>query len=202
MQTFVPLVLFAFVTSITPGPNNIMLLASGVNFGWRATLPHLLGVSFGFFLLLMAVGLGLGEVFRTYPEIYAGMKWVSAAYFIYLAWAIVQSSAQNPNAERSTEARPMSFSGAIAFQWINPKAVLMAIGYFSSFAPPHSGFSAVLIMAALFSAINLPCLGVWALFGDRLREHLQVPRVRLIFNWTMAVLLLASLLPIFFGIDR
>lgn len=200
LEILIPLSLFAFVTSITPGPNNIMLLASGVNFGLRATLPHLLGVSAGFFLLLMVAGLGLGEVFKTYPEIYSGMKWVSAAYFIYLAWGIIQSSAPRPSDAYAASNQPMSFLGAVAFQWVNPKAVIMAIGYFSSYAPPNSSFFTVLMMSGLFSAINLPCLGAWALFGDRLREHLQVPKVRLIFNWTMAVLLVASLLPIFFKI--
>jgi threonine/homoserine/homoserine lactone efflux protein len=195
LEIFIPLILFAFVTSITPGPNNIMLLASGVNFGLRRTIPHLFGVSHGFFFLLMAVGLGLGEIFKAYPEIYAGMKWVSAAYFIYLAWGIVQSTAPRTD---GTQPQPMSWLGAVAFQWVNPKAVIMAIGCFSSFAAPGSGILLIFMISAVFSLVNLPCLGIWALFGDRLRDILQVPKYRLIFNWAMAVLLIASLLPIFF----
>lgn len=198
LETFIPFAIFAFVASITPGPNNIMLLASGVNFGVRATVPHMLGINTGFFALLLAAGFGLGEVFKTYPDFYAFMKWVSVIYFFYLAAMIVRSSTPSSDTKSGSKARPLNYLEAALFQWINPKAVLMAIGGFSSYAPPGSNARFVILLSVLFAAINAPCIALWAVFGARLREHLQNPSYRMIFNWVMAILLIASLLPILF----
>jgi threonine/homoserine/homoserine lactone efflux protein len=197
LQLLLPLSLFAFVTSITPGPNNIMLLTSGVNFGFRATIPHIFGIGTGFFSVLFAIGIGLGEVFKAYPEYYTVMKWISAVYFFYLAWGITRSATPQADAGSRKNARPMSYLGAAAFQWANPKAIVMAIACFSSYAPLNSSVRDVIAIASLVMAINLPCVSVWALFGSRLRDYLQNPSHRMTFNWIMAILLISSLLPIF-----
>lgn len=191
MQLFAALTLFAFVSSITPGPNNLMLLASGVNHGFRATLPHMVGISVGFFVLLLAVGLGLGLLFEQVPQLYVLLKWLGAAYLLYLAWGVATAGAP----EDATASRPIGFWGAAGFQWVNPKAWVMAVGAFSSYVPAHSGSALVLGAASLFAVVNLPAIGLWALCGSRLRHWLRIPRYRRIFNGVMAVLLVASLAP-------
>jgi threonine/homoserine/homoserine lactone efflux protein len=188
---------FALVTSITPGPNNFMLLASGVNFGFRASVPHMLGISSGFFLMVIAVGLGLAEVFSQFPWVYDLLKWVGAVYMVYLAWCIATSGPPKEAAPQpGRSATPMSFWGAAAFQWINPKAWIMAVGAFSTYVPPSNGWVAIVCVAALFAIINLPSVGIWALFGSKLRHVLRVRRNLLAFNYTMAGLLVASLYPL------
>ncbi|MDY0329275.1 MAG: LysE family translocator [Thiomonas sp.] len=187
------LALFAFVTSVTPGPNNLMLLASGANFGFRASIPHLLGISTGVLILLASVGLGLAELFSLWPWAEVAMKWIGALYMIYLAWRIARASPPDGSAVR--ESRPMRYIGAFAFQWVNPKLWLMALSVFSVYVPGSGGFSLVLAVAALFSLINLPTISVWALGGARLR-HLLTEQGRVkVFNLTMAALLLATLWP-------
>ena len=191
IHLFTALSLFAFVSSITPGPNNLMLLASGVNHGFRATLPHMAGISTGFFILLASVGLGLGLLFAQVPQLYLVLKWLGAAYLLYLAWGVATAGA--PKDAEATH--PLGFWGAASFQWVNPKAWVMAVGAFSSYVPAHSGSALVLGAAALFAAVNLPAIGLWALCGSRLRHWLRIPRYRRIFNGVMAVLLVASLAP-------
>lgn len=198
IEILIPLSLFAFVTSITPGPNNIMLLASGVNFGFRATIPHIIGISAGFFSLLFAVGIGLGEMFKIYPLLYVVLKVISVIYFLYLAWRIVNSAAPQRRGAQ-TKGRPLNFFEAAFFQWINPKAIIMAIACFSVYAMPDAGLFVIFLMSLIFTAINAPCVGMWALFGSKLRDYLQNPTYLVAFNWTIAMLLLASLLPILFN---
>jgi len=130
---------FAFVTSVTPGPNNMMLLASGVNFGVRRSIPHMFGISLGFMLLVAAVGLGLGQVFQRLPVLHDALRYVGAAYLLYLAWKIAQSGA--PQSRENAEAKPFTFLQAAAFQWVNPKAWIMAIGAITTYTP-QDGFSA------------------------------------------------------------
>lgn len=197
-QTFFAIAMFAFVSSITPGPNNLMLLTSGVNFGFRPTIPHMLGISFGFGLLVMSVGLGLAQVFQTFPIAYAIMKWVGVAYMVYLAWAIANAGGLNlSKASKKSTLKPMTFFGAAAFQWVNPKAWVMAVGVFSTFLPGQSSLLVVLMVAGIFCAINLPSVSIWALFGARLRDAFESPQFRRLFNYVMAGLLLLSLAPIF-----
>ncbi len=195
-DTLIALSLFALVTSITPGPNNLMLLASGVNFGFRPTVPHMLGISSGFLVMVIAVGLGLAEMFARMPWIYAVLKWVGATYLLYLAWCIATAG---PPAESNEgrAAKPMTFWGAAAFQWVNPKAWVMAISAFTTYVPASSGVLTVILAAVIFAGINLPCVSVWALFGQGLRLVLRVPRYRVAFNWGMAALLVVSLYPLF-----
>jgi threonine/homoserine/homoserine lactone efflux protein len=196
---------FAFVTSVTPGPNNLMLLASGMNFGFRASVPHVLGIGGGFFCLLIAVGMGLGGVFARYPQTYEVLKWVGAAYLLYLAWGIAASGApvgaklDEParRAPEQTRGRPLGFLGAALFQWVNPKAWAMAVGAYTAYVPATSGWELVAAAAFLFAAINAPCVSLWALFGSRLRRWLMDPAYRRVFNVAMAVLLVGTLIPLF-----
>ncbi|PBQ13933.1 lysine transporter LysE [Pseudomonas congelans] len=187
--------LFAFVTSITPGPNNMMLLASGVNFGFSRTLPHMLGISVGFFVLVLAVGFGLGNVFKAWPVLYTILRYVGAAYLLYLAWKIATSGPASDNVD--SQDKPLSFMSAALFQWVNPKAWIMAIGAISTYTPMQGYFYNVVVISAVFALINLPSVGVWAGFGSLLRNVLRDPLGLRIFNGVMAALLVASLYPLF-----
>jgi threonine/homoserine/homoserine lactone efflux protein len=193
LELWVSMAVFAFVTSVTPGPNNMMLLASGVNFGVRATVPHLLGISCGHFLMLMAVGLGLGELFIRVPVIYPVMQVLGMAYLLYLAWGMVRSGPPAEQGAANGVAKPLGFWGAAAFQWVNPKAWVMTLGFFSNYLPQDA--DALLIAAAslVFSLINFPSIAVWAAMGARMGHYLHVDLYRRVFNWTMAMLLVASM---------
>ncbi|KPG97016.1 lysine transporter LysE [Pseudomonas sp. RIT-PI-q] len=186
--------LFALVTSITPGPNNTMLLASGVNFGFNRTIPHMLGITCGFFVLVVAVGFGLGAVFQTYPLLYTVLRYVGAAYLLYLAWKIAHSGPVSDS--EAGESKPISYLGAAAFQWVNPKAWIMAIGAISTYTPMQGYFTNVIVIAAVFALINLPSVSVWAACGTLLRNVLKDRRWLRLFNWGMAALLVVSLYPL------
>jgi threonine/homoserine/homoserine lactone efflux protein len=183
---------FCFVSSITPGPNNMMLLASGANFGFRRTLPHLMGVSLGFGAMVLAVGLGVGGLFVVYPALYIVLKVVGGAYMLWLAWRIATADGIGDN--RGTS-RPMSFWEAVAFQWVNPKAWAISLGAITAFVAPGEFLVGVLIVTAVFATINFPCIASWAAFGVVLRRFLDRPWTLRAFNVTMAVLLVASLYP-------
>jgi threonine/homoserine/homoserine lactone efflux protein len=185
---------FAFVSSITPGPNNAMLLASGVNYGFRRTLPHMAGVNLGAAAMLLLVGLGLGEVFIAIPSLYDVLRYLGAAYLVWLAWKIAGSEGSGP-AEAGPGGRPLTFWQAAAFQWVNPKAWILVVGAVTTYAP-RNGFAAnVTLLAVLLALINAPTLCVWAGFGTALRPWLARPGRLRAFNVTMALLLVASLLP-------
>ena len=185
---------FAFVTSVTPGPNNMMLLASGVNFGVRRSLPHMLGISLGFMLLVAAVGLGLGQLFEQFPPLYTALRYGGAAYLLYLAWKIAASGV--PDADGKATGKPFTFLQAAAFQWVNPKAWIMAIGAITTYTPQDGFLVNVLLIAALFALVNCPSVGLWTAAGSLLRRWLDRPRVLRAFNIGMALLLVASLYPI------
>src|SRR5471032_2786752 len=190
-------VLFAFVSSITPGPNNTMLLASGVNFGFRRSMPHALGISIGFMLLVISVGLGLGEVFKVLPWAYTVLRYVGAAYLLYLAWKIATAGGMSDSGD--VHARPMTFLGAAAFQWVNPKAWIMALGAITTYTPAEGYVSNVLVIALVFALINLPSVCVWVGCGSGLRNVLREPRWLRLFNVSMAGLLVLSLYPMLFS---
>ena len=182
--------LFAFVSSITPGPNNLMLLASGVNHGFRATLRHLLGVSAGFALMLVAVGLGLAELFERWPLLHELLRYVGAAYLLWLAWRIARSGSP-----AQAQAQPaMGFFAAAAFQWVNPKAWMMGITAYTTYVQARD-LPLVLAVAALFAVINLPCLSTWTLLGSRLRGWMALGQRQRYFNLLMGGLLVISLWP-------
>lgn len=189
------LCLFAFVSSITPGPNNTMLLTSGVNFGFRRTIPHALGVAGGFFVLVVCTGLGLGALFAAYPPLHVVLKVAGAVYLLYLAVKIARSSGMGGG---KAGAKPFTFLQAAAFQWVNPKAWAMALGGVTTYAPARDYVGNVVLIAAVFAVINLPCIAAWAGLGVGMRRFLERPGVLKAFNWGMAALLVLSLYPLAF----
>ncbi len=204
-EVVIALCLFAIATSITPGPNNIMLLASGVNFGFRRTLPHTLGISGGFFALLVCVGFGLGFLFTTFPVLQLALKIVGSAYMLYLALRIATSrslSQESPEEKNqkekgqleNVEARPLSAMAAVLFQWVNPKAWVMAVTSMSLYTSSQQPVGSTLIVAAVFSLLNWPCVCSWALFGSALRGFLSDPARLRWFNFAMGALLAASII--------
>lgn len=185
--------LFAVVSSITPGPNNMMILASGVNFGFVRSLRHLFGIVLGFGLMILLVGLGLHTLLERFPLIYSAMRWGGAAYLLWLAWKLANAGPPSTNAAQA--AQPMGFFSAAAFQWINPKAWVMAITAISTFLPPDAQALHILSLTALFAALNLPCVATWGAFGSAMRRTLQDPMKLRIFNITMALALVGTLYP-------
>lgn len=191
-ELFLALLGFALVTSVTPGPNNMMLLASGANFGFRRTLPHMLGISIGHSVMVVLVGLGIAGLFTAWPPALLILKAASVAYMLWLSWKIAHAAAPG---EGHGAARPMTFLQAAAFQWVNPKAWAMALGAVAAYVPEPS-VRAYLAVALVFSAVNLPSVSLWAAAGQAMRNWLQTPRRLKAFNWTMAVLLVLSLWPV------
>ncbi len=193
LDAFLALVVYAFVTSITPGPNNFMLLASGVNFGFVRTIPHMLGIGAGFLSLLLGVGFGLGAMLTAFPALHLVLKIAGGAYLLYLAWRIAMSRSLGKAGDET--ARPMTFLEAAAFQWVNPKAWVMAVTAMAVYANPDAPFLSVVLIAAAFAAVNLPSVSTWAGFGTALRGFLADPARLKWFNIAMGVLLAATLWP-------
>jgi threonine/homoserine/homoserine lactone efflux protein len=187
------LITYAFVTSVTPGPNNFMLLASGVNFGFRRTVPHILGIGAGFLMLLLAIGLGLGALLVAFPQLHLALKIAGGAYLLYLAYRIAMS--RSLSARDGSDARPMTFLEAAAFQWVNPKAWMIAVTGMAVYTDPVSPVVSVLVVAGVFAAVNLPSVSSWAGFGTMLRGFLSDPVRLKWFNIAMGVLLAVTLWP-------
>ena len=186
MEALLPLALFAFVSSITPGPNNIMLTSSGVIYGFVRSIPHILGVTFGFGILLALSAAGIGSLILLVPSIQVILKTFGSGYLLYLAWQL-RSLAIRQDATAST--RPMSFTGATLFQFVNPKAWVMAISGSSAFLPPMpSVWMSIAIFCLVFCAVNLPCVSLWAGAGAALRRYLAEPRWQRRFCVVMVVL--------------
>jgi threonine/homoserine/homoserine lactone efflux protein len=186
------LTIFAFVSSITPGPNNLMLMNSGANYGFKKTTPHLLGVGIGFTLMIALVGLGVIQLFDRFPVSYQILKVVSIVYLLYLAFKIASSTS---NIEQQTSNhKPFSFIQAVLFQWVNPKAWTMALTSISLYAPSKS-FTSVLLVAIVFGLINLPCISSWVVLGQKIQVLLTNQKRLRVFNITMALLLVISLYP-------
>ena len=195
MELLAALALFCVVTLFTPGPNNLMLMTSGLNFGFRRGVPHMLGVTLGFTLMVLIVGLGLGVVFEKWPLLYTVLKYGGAAYLLYLAWQIAVSLP--PTSAGEAAGRPIGFLQAVAFQWVNPKAWVMAVGAISTYAAVAAFPVNVIIIAALFGVLGLASSGTWLGFGAALQLMLKNRRAVRAFNVAMALLLVASLYPIF-----
>ncbi|UFZ04028.1 LysE family translocator [Bradyrhizobium ontarionense] len=194
-QLLIAFVTFAFVMSFTPGPNNIMLLSSGVTHGFRRTVPHMMGVSFGFAFMVGAVGFGLAAVFIGYPVLQTVLKYLGAAYLIYLAVAIALSGSTRPDENRTHG--PMSFWGAALFQWVNAKGWVMVISTITAYAAIASFPANVALQVAISFVMAVGSTITWTLFGTALRPLLSSERAVRAFNAVMAVLLLASLYPVF-----
>ena len=193
-ETLIALTTFAFVSSITPGPNNLMLLASGTNFGFLRSMPHMLGVALGFVLMLVIVGAGLGAALLRFPAALMGMKVLSVVYLLYLAWRT--ATAAPPGAQGvAAPTRPMTFLQAAAFQWVNPKAWTMGLTAMAVYVPAESRWAGVVVVALIFGVINLPAISIWTGMGVQLRRLLDKPLALRMFNVTAALALVASLYP-------
>jgi threonine/homoserine/homoserine lactone efflux protein len=183
--------IFALSMSATPGPNNVMVTASGANFGFRRSLPHMMGISLGFPVMLFGVGIGLGAILAIHPKIQYILQIMGAAYLLVLAWRIVRAGDVKAGAK---PARPMSFLEAAAFQWLNPKAWLIAVGALGTYAPASGSLIATLpMMGLIFVMVCLPSVALWTLIGTGFGRLLTTPRAMRSFNICMALLLVASL---------
>jgi threonine/homoserine/homoserine lactone efflux protein len=184
-----PFATYSFVMSITPGPNNVMLTASGATFGFRRTVPHILGVCAGFSIVLLGVCAGLDALFTRWPDTQTFLRWAGAAYLVYLGWRILRSG----EAKAGHSPKPLTLLEAAAFQFLNPKAWVMTLTAAAMFLPRELGFfAACAYMVGMMALINLPCVTVWALFGSSLRGFLGRPAGRVAFNAMMAVALAAT----------
>lgn len=189
LELFFALAGFAVATSITPGPNNLMLMASGANFGLQRTVPHMLGISLGHAFMIVMIGLGLIQIFEAFPLLHQIMTVLSVAYLLFLAWKIARSA---PPEEGAAAGTPFTFLQAAGFQWVNPKAWFMALTAITVYAPSES-LAAIVTVALIFSLVNLPSILVWTCLGQGLRRFLTSHNRLRMFNWTMAALLVASL---------
>ncbi|GFM37775.1 lysine transporter LysE [Desulfovibrio psychrotolerans] len=218
---FLPLFLFCVTMCATPGPNNIMLTASGANFGFRRTVPHMLGITLGVQSMILVIGLGLGRLFTEYPAVHAAMEWVGGAYLLYLAWKIATipptagtvpvaepaaGSGTGPeagNAGIRPAGRPFSFTQALLFQWVNPKCWMMIVGALASFSVAGGGSGhnpgsvAATVAGVAFIALGFlsaaPAIALWAYAGVKIRRFLETSLRQRVFNGVMAGLLVGSL---------
>jgi len=204
---FLPLFLFCVTMCATPGPNNIMLTASGANFGFRRTVPHMLGITLGVQSMILVIGLGLGRLFTEYPAVHAVMEWVGGAYLLYLAWKIATipptaGAVSGSDAGRAA-GRPFSFTQALLFQWVNPKCWMMIVGALASFSLAGGGSGhnpgsvAATVAGVAFIALGFlsaaPAIALWAYAGVKIRRFLETSLRQRVFNGIMAVLLVGSL---------
>jgi threonine/homoserine/homoserine lactone efflux protein len=192
LETYIALTLFAFSASVTPGPNNLMLLASGVNFGFRRTIPHLLGIQLGFASLILAVGLGLGSLFSAYPPLHLILKVLGGGYLLWIAYKIARTREMG---EASEDARPLSFTQAALFQFVNPKAWVMSVGAVAAFGIAEHYVRDAFLVCLAFLSVGIFCTSIWAAFGTVLKGWLAKPGRLKWFNIAMALLLVASLWP-------
>lgn len=199
MSFFLALAMFAFVTSVTPGPNNIMLLASGAQFGFRRTLPHMLGIVLGVATLLLSTLLGLGTLFTLYPPLYTVLKWVGCAYLLWLAWKIASAPVGDLDDQqtktKAVASSPMRWWQALLFQYVNPKAWMMAIGCVSTFSIAGDLYAqSGLWMIILFAVVGFPAIAIWAWAGVSIRRWLTDQKRQRMFNLFMGVATAATLL--------
>ena len=193
MENLPSFLLFAFTAAITPGPNNIMIMASGLNFGLRASLPHLLGISLGVPAMLLMVGIGAGYLFERYPLLHEIIKIAGVLYLLYLAWLIARS-APSSSEQRSA---PLTFFQAALFQWVNPKTWIMGTSAIAAYTSVGTDMALqVAIICLVFFLMALPSAGTWLVFGRALQRLLRRPHHRNVFNIVMAILLVASVVPV------
>lgn len=189
IEFFIALAGFAFASSITPGPNNLMLMASGANFGFRRSVPHMLGISTGFGLMVFLIGIGVAQLFVAYPVIKQIMTVLSVLYMVWLAWKIATAAPVKSGVDAG---KPFTFVQAAAFQWVNPKAWAMGLTAVTTYAYANTT-TAMLVVAAVFTVINLPSVSVWTVAGLQIKRFLSKPSQLRLFNIAMACLLLASM---------
>lgn len=190
---FIALFVFGGIAAFTPGPNNTMLLATGINFGVRRAWPHILGIAVGFPFMIACIGFGLGKIFEVYPWIYVALKYAGAAYMVWLAWKIALSQPSEDNGAAKGE--PVTFLQAFAFQWVNPKGWIMAVTALSAYTVANHYSIGVLIVAGTFVFMGLTSALTWVLFGAGLKHILNDVRYYRIINLGLALALVASLVP-------
>ncbi len=194
MDYYFAILLFAFTATITPGPNNVMIMTSGVNYGVRRSLPHFLGICLGFPVMVILVGMGIGTVFERFPVVHEVIKLAGIVYLLYLSWRIATSS---PVSLDGGEGKPLTFWQAVLFQWVNPKAWVMVTGAVAAFTSVSQGiYVQVLLITSAFSLAVFPCVAMWMTFGLGLKRLLKAPSHQRIFNISMAVLLVSSIAPV------
>ncbi|MET0100984.1 MAG: LysE family translocator [Sedimenticola sp.] len=193
-QLYTSFIAFTLVALVTPGPNSLMLLTSGVNYGFRRTIPHILGIVLGFALMIFLVGVGLMQIFDIYPVTYDFLKVFSIAYLLYLAWKIAVSTS---HCEAEKSAKPFTFLQAALFQWVNPKAWAIALAIISLYTPSRD-LVFISIIFISFVVMGLPVVSFWALLGKQMQHILTNPIRLRTFNISMAAILVASLYPVIF----
>ena len=190
-----PLVLFALALCLTPGPNVVMVTASAANFGFRRAVPHMLGITLGFAAMVMAVGLGLAGLFQAEPRLHTALKYAGGAYLLYLAWRIARASAAGSGPK---QARPIGFVEAVLFQCVNPKGWVTSVGALAAYTTVGGDVLAeTSVIAGVLAAACLASVVLWGAFGAAIQRFLGNARARRAFNWSMAGLLVLSLVPVF-----
>lgn len=190
------LMVFVFIGSVTPGPNNLMLLASGLNFGWRRTLPHIAGIVIGFSIMFFLSALGLAKIFDIFPMLHIVLKIASILYLSYLAWKIATSTPLKEGTDQM--GKPFTFFQAVLFQWVNPKAWVVAITAIGSYLPASFELSEILVTTLIFACVNLPAISIWALTGTQLQKLFRNAKSLRYFNVSVALILMGSLYPVIF----
>ena len=194
MEVYLAIFLFSLSAGITPGPNNIMLMTSGMNFGIKNSIPHVLGVCIGFPVMVILIGLGFSIIFDLYPILHEVIKVLGLAYLLYLSWLIASAS---PDTLESDKSKPFSFLQAALFQWVNPKAWVMATGAISAFTTLADDIHwQVLVIAGIFFIAAIISSISWLVFGRGIKQVLQSPKQQRLFNVSMALLLVASVFPV------
>ncbi|MBE1273784.1 LysE family translocator [Enterovibrio baiacu] len=195
MEYLFAVTLFAISASATPGPNNFLLMSSGVNFGVRKSVPLLLGICVGFTIMLLLVGLGFGQLFQRFPELHLIIKCIGTAYLLYLAYLIARAGEMSDSTDE--QARPLTFLKGALFQWVNAKAWVVATGTIAAFTSVGEGFyTQNAIIATTFFFVSFPSVGVWLLFGSMLKKVLTSSARRKVFNYCMSLLLVLSVIPV------
>ena len=192
---FYGLLLFSFVSAFTPGPNNLLALASGANVGYRKTLPHIIGVCLGFLIMMVLMGAGLGALFMRYPTIQLILRYAAFTYLLYLAFKIATASGLGRTTGRE---KPFTVLGAIAFQWLNPKAWIAAITIVTTFTLPQAYWQSLAVASIVDLIMVFSAVSTWALFGKVVNKWLSRPVILHVFNIAMALLLIVSVIPALF----
>jgi threonine/homoserine/homoserine lactone efflux protein len=199
-ELYFALFLFAFSAAITPGPNNVMLMSSGLNYGVKKSLPHLLGICLGFPLMVLLIGIGLGSIFERFPVTHTFIQICGVLYLLYLAWMIATTKTHDIN---SVKSKPLNFGQAALFQWINPKAWIMATGAIATYTTLNTPiYPQISIIALIFLITAFPSAATWLFFGANLKRFLQNPKHQHIFNIVMALLLVGSIIPVLINLIK
>lgn len=191
LSVLLPMFAFAIASTGTPGPNNIMVMASGANFGYWRTIPHMLGIALGFSGMVVALGLGFSQLFAVYPQVHEILKWMGTAYLLFLAWKI--GTAAKPE-DAQAKSAPLTFVQAALFQWVNPKAWMVGIAGLTAFTSDEGNYELqTLIIAGVFLAVSFPLSSFWCSFGTVIGRFLTSPRSLRLFNGAMASLIVGSI---------